>query len=374
MSEALPHHLDDRFDRVPGRTVPRAVRAGALGYARMTACSVASRSASPWVTDFLDASYYGREICEREVDDLRFAFAILSTYWYRQASERQLRLKDLPAFNRAFGRDRSAGETGAFATLDRRQLAAGAERLLGASFVDGFADDTRRAWGIVFETVGDRERYEPTRRRRLATIGPLTPACAPAPDQLWHSYPAVQVISAAAATAALLRPETWPDYASDVARFTPLRAGGLAGQTFEIDLAASTDAGPMFTRGYATVTGLVTRDEPAALATWLSTLEAGLSRTGDGASRAMPEGARLQLGVSLTTHRGHFMGNGHNRVMVYTLGDEAFVRATSTWDPTSWRDHQASRRVGREAQNAFWGEGALSRSSMLQQLAQQLDR
>ena len=47
--------------------------------------------------------------------------------------------------------------------------------------------------------------------------------------------------SAEAVIAALTRPETWPDYASEIGRFTPLRPGGLAGQTFEIEVAAGTE-------------------------------------------------------------------------------------------------------------------------------------
>ena len=38
----------------------------------------------PWVTDFLNAAYYRRAAEEREVDDLRFAFSVLTTYWYRK--------------------------------------------------------------------------------------------------------------------------------------------------------------------------------------------------------------------------------------------------------------------------------------------------
>ena len=57
--------------------------------------------------------------------------------------------------------------------------------------------------------------------------------------------------------AALLAPETWPDYASELGRFTPLRPGGLAGQTFEIEVVAgAATRHPLITRGYVTATGL----------------------------------------------------------------------------------------------------------------------
>lgn len=252
MTGPLPQHLDDVYDLVPGRTVPSVLRAGALGFARLSACSIASRNAAAWVTDFLSAAYYRRNNAEREVDDLRLTFAVLITYWHRHAVDRQLHLDDVSAFHRAFGSDRFDGESPG--TFDRHQLLAGAERLLGAGFADAYADDSRRAWGIVFKTKQERQAYEPVKRMRLATLGPLTPARAPREERLWHARPPVEMASAAAAIAALSAPETWPDYASETARFTPLRVGGLAGQTFEIDLAARAGDGQlMFTRGYATI-------------------------------------------------------------------------------------------------------------------------
>ena len=52
----------------------------------MTGSSIAGRDAAGWVTDFLNAAYYRRPVSERDVDDLRLAFAILTTYWYRRES------------------------------------------------------------------------------------------------------------------------------------------------------------------------------------------------------------------------------------------------------------------------------------------------
>lgn len=371
MTEALPEHLDDVYSFVPGRTVPSVLRAGALGFARLTACSIASRNAAAWMTDFLSAAYYRQNVAARDVDDLRLAFAILITYWYRTAPDRQLHLGDVSAFHRAYGCDRFDGDgPGA---LDRDQLLAGAERLLGDDFGDGYADDARRAWGIVFETVEARRRYEPMQRMRLATPGPLTPARTPREERLWHAFPPVEMPSAQAAIDALLAPETWPDYASGVARFTPLRVGGLAGQTFEIDLAArASDGQLMFTRGYATITRLVTAGEPAALTSWLAELDAGLSTAGGNTTRALPTGGVPLLGLSLTAHQGHFMGSGDNLIMVYNHGGRAWARGASVWDPTSWHDHQSHRLAGRQAHDTFWGEGNFPRSSMLHQLAQRL--
>ena len=79
--------------------------AGPVRFARMTGSSIAGRDAAAWVTDFLNAAYYRRPVEEREVDDLRLAFSILTTYWYRKGRGR-LRITDLPAFHRAYGAQR----------------------------------------------------------------------------------------------------------------------------------------------------------------------------------------------------------------------------------------------------------------------------
>src|SRR6476620_6950147 len=74
----LPEQLDDEA----------APAGGPLRFARMTGSSIAGRDAAAWVTDFLNAAYYRRPVAERQVDDLRLAFDIVTTYWYRKASGR----------------------------------------------------------------------------------------------------------------------------------------------------------------------------------------------------------------------------------------------------------------------------------------------
>jgi hypothetical protein len=65
-------------------------------------------------------------------DDLRLAFCILTTYWYRRPNRPRLRITDLPAFHRAFGHDRFAIDDSVGGTLSRAQSLNGAARLLGA--------------------------------------------------------------------------------------------------------------------------------------------------------------------------------------------------------------------------------------------------
>jgi hypothetical protein len=346
---------------------------GPLRFARMAGSSIASPDAAVWVTDFLNAAYYRRPLGERDPDDLRLAFCVLTTYWQRHAQDRRLHVTDVGAFHRAYGRERFSTTRSARGILTRAQLLEGAERLLGDWFGAAYADSARRASGIAFETVADRDAYDPERRLALAKVGELTPPVAPPSEQTWHTYAPVEMPSAAATVAALTRPETWPDYASELGRFVPLRRGGLLGQTFEIEVAAGTESGrPVFTRGYVTVTTLVTPDDPQALADWFAALEDGLARYGEDEPRAVPEGGTPIAGFDLTTHEGHFMGNGRNRLLLFTHEGRAWVRAAGTWDPMPWHLERAYALAGKEAQQAFWGQSGPARQSMLHQLALRL--
>lgn len=364
----LPDHLDeDHPDDGPAATSPSS---GLLRFARMTGSSIAAHDAATWVTDFLNAAYYRRPAGDREVDDLRLAWCVLTTYWYRKPHHHRLRLTDLQAFNRAFRHNRFDTEDSTRGTLNRTQLLEGAARLLGNWFPAAFADDERRGWGVAFPTVQARAAYDPACRMALARLGKLTPESAPPDEQVWHTYRAVAMPSAEAVIAALTAPETWPDFASGIGRFTPLRAGGLDGQSFEIEVAAGTDAGrPILTRGYVTITSLVTPDDPPRLAAWFAALEDGLARYGDDEPPAVPEGGQPLVGLDLTTHQGHFMGNGHNRLLLYTHEGKAWVRAAGTWDPMPWHIEHAYRVAGRDAQHAFWGQGNIVAQSLLHQLA-----
>jgi hypothetical protein len=366
----LPEYLDDVDSETATAAVPKT---GPLRFARMTGSSIAGRDAAAWITDFLNAAYYRRPVEDRDVDDLRLAFSILTTYWHRTASGRRLRVTDLAAFHRAFGAERFDTTRSARGLLSREQLLEGGVRLLGNWFPEAYADDARRGWAIAFPTPEERGAYDPDQRLALARLADLTPESGPPEEQVWHTYPPVEMPSAEAVIGALTRPETWPDYASEIGRFTPLRPGGLLDQTFEIEVAAGTESGrPMFTRGYVTITKLVTPDDPEALAAWFEALEDGMARYGKDEPRVVPEGGTPLVGFDLTTHRGHFMGNGHNRLVLYTHEGKAWVKAAGTWDPMPWHIDRAYRIAGSEAQHAFWGQGGDERLSMLHQLAKRI--
>lgn len=369
-SSEIPEYLSDGPEPEQEPEAAQVPRTGVLRFARMAGSSIAARDAAPWITDFLNAAYYRRPAGERAVDDMRLAFCVVTTYWYRKPGRSRLHATDLRAFHRAFGGHRFAAADSTRGTLSREQLLDGAAALLGDWFAEAYADDARRGWGIAFPEVEERDAYDPEDRRRLARLGPLTPESPPPEKQVWHTYPPVEMPSAEGVIAALTAPETWPDYASDVGRFTPLRAGGLAGQVFEIEVAAGTGSGrPMFTRGYVTITELVTPDDPRALNAWFDALEDGLARYGEDEPRAVPEDGERLVGFDLTTHQGHFMGNGHNRLLLYLHDGKPWVRAAGTWDPMPWHISQAYRVAGRDAQHAFWGQGNVVAQSMLHQLA-----
>jgi|SRR4051794_10946067 hypothetical protein len=358
-----------------GALVGRASVSPQLRFARMTGSSIAGPDAAGWITDFLNAAYYRREPEGRDVDDVRLASAIVTTRWHR-LGHRRLRLGDVVPFHSAFGRDRFVdGARSARGTLDRGQLLDGACRLHGPWFADAYADDERRGWGIAFETAGEREAYDPEVRLRLARLGPPTPPEAPTREQTWHTYPPVEMPSSDAVIAALSRTETWPDYASSLGRFTPLRAGGLPGQTFEIEVVAGAARGrPVFTRGYVTITTLVSGEDPEGLRSYIDDLNDGLARFGRDEPPAVPEGAEPVLAFDLTTHEGHFMGRSKNRLVLFEEQGRTYVRAAGTWDPMPWHVDQAYRRAGRDAQHAFWGQGGDLEESMLDQIALRLGR
>jgi hypothetical protein len=362
MASARPLALGAAF--LAGAAAGRLMGPEQLRTARMAGWSIAAPDAVGWVTDFLNAAYYRREPDERDVDDLRLAFTAVTTYWHRHG-HRRLRALDVLAFHRAYGRFRLERPRG---TLDREQLLAGGVRLLGPWFPDAAAE--RRGWGIAFETLAERAAYDPEWRLSHARLGDLTPGRAEPRAQTWHTYRPVPVPSAAAVAEALSAPETWPDYGTAIGRFTPVRPRGLAGQTFEIEVAAGAQAGrPVFTRGYVTATTLHSRDaDAAALRAYVAKLNEGLVRYGSDEPPAVPGDAEPVLALELTTHEGHFMGAGCNRLVLYERDGSAHLRAAGTWDPMPWHLAQAYELAGREAQHAFWGEGE-PHQSLLHQIA-----
>ena len=184
----------------------------------------------------------------------------------------------------------------------------------------------------------------------------MTPPVASDHARTWHTYEPVPAASAERLIAGFLSPETWPDYASELGRFTPLRPGGLLGQTFEIEVVALVTPGtPILTRGYVTATRLASAEQPDGLAAYVAELNDGLARCGRDEPPAVPRGATPLLAVDLTAHAGHFLGRARSKLVVYTYEGQAYVRDTGVWDPMEWYIAGSYRAAGAYAQRAFWG-------------------
>jgi len=348
----------------------RAWQSPTVWVVRMTGTSISAPDAAGWVTDFLNAAYFARNPQLREVEDLRVAFAILTTRWQR-LGHRRLHAPDVAAFHRAFGRERFLdGSRTPRGTLDRDQLFAGSERLLGSWFPEAWGDGERRAHGIVFQTREERDAYRPELRLRHAKLGEPTPPERPSREQVWHTYEPVPVTSCDGVAGALSRPERWPDFGTDIGRFTAVRSRGLAGQTFEIEvITALTPRTPAVVRGYVTATTLLTRAEHAEqLDAYVAQLNDRMVRLGRDQPPPVPDDAHAVLALELTTHEGHFMGRGVNRLLLYERDGRAYLRAAGTWDDMPLTLEGAYRSAGRQAQEAFWGNGRED-SSMLVQIA-----
>jgi hypothetical protein len=339
--------------------MPRAPFTDELRFARMSGSSIAAPNAAGWVVDFLNAAYFARPPGRRGIDDLRLAFAVLTTRWYQQGPTGRLGVRDLPAFHRAFGVRRL--RTWPVGTLDRDGLLEGAAALLGDWFPDAYADPARRAHGVVFPTADERARFDPGVRRGNAALGPVTPPEAPPDGQRWSTYPPVPLADGERALALLLAPERWPDFAAEGGRFTALRMGGLEGQTFEIEVAAGQGVRtPVYQRGYVTATRVLHAGDPA-LGPFLAELEEGAGQP------PVPAGGTPLIGIELTTHEGHFLGRARSRLVAWRdAGGEAWVRDVGSWDPLPWYLAASYATLGRAAQHAFWGPDAPDESMLAQ--------
>ena len=127
----------------------------------------------------------------------------------------------------------------------------------------------------------------------------------------------------------------------------------------------------MFTRGYVTITRLVTPADPGALGGWF----AGRSRRGSpGTATRAPRGsgrARTPLvGFDLTTRRDTSWATVTTACCCYTHEGKAWVHAAGTWDPMPSHLERAYRVGGQAMPSMRSGARATSsRLSLLHQLA-----
>ena len=316
--------------------------------------SIATPLAAAWVTDFLNAAYYAREPAERTVADLRLAHGILTTKASRLEAGRRLGVRDLVSFHGAFGSHRLAAR----GRLDRASLLDGGAALLGDWFPGAWEDVRRRAHGIAFETVEERERFDPASRRH-ARPGRLTPPRTPLAEQHVRAYEPVPLPNADAALRFLSDPARWPDMGSDRGRFTALRPGGLAGQTFEIELNVGPATRlPAFIRAYVTCTRVL---QPGA------ELDDLIATLAEYAPELASSGTPVAL-VELTTHARHPLGAAISRLLIAEGAHGATIRDIGCWDTLPRHLQLAYDNGGGVAQAEFW-EPAPAHASMLAQLA-----
>jgi hypothetical protein len=363
--------MSESADRSTAATTPEGGtppdRAGGLRqFAAMVGSSIAGKDSTSWVLHFLSAAYYTKANDERQLEDLHLAQAVLTTHWYRLG--RPLRATDVRTFHNAFRRVRDGGSHYPAGRLDHDQLERGALELHGEWFLEAYADPARRAWGVAFKSSDERDSYRPEARLDTGALGELSPPVTRPDEETWHAYEPVAVPSIAQVESALRRPETWPDYASEIGRFTPVRARGLDGQTFEIEVVADVAPhAPVFTRGYVTVTRILDRTDGDALDSYVADINSVLEKQ-DGEDAAVPEGASADLVIELTTHKGHFMGNAISRLVLFEDRGQAYLRDVGSWDPMPWYIRLPYHLQGEAAQHAFWGLGE-PRQSMLHQIA-----
>lgn len=352
-----------------GLAARRLSRSTHVQLARMGGTTIAAPSAAGWATDFLNAAYFRRPRDSRHVDALRLAFDILTTRWHQLG--RRLTARDVAAFHRAFGVNRFARrhDGAPRGTLDHAQLLEGAAALLGEWFPAHRDDPALRGWGVVFPDAASKAAYRPEARLGAAQLGAITSPGQARAGQTWHTYPPVRAGDVDAVLALLSAPERWPEFGTELGRFTPVRAGGLAHQTFEIEvLGEPLGPAPLLLRAYVTVTAVHTWADRAALQAWCDDVAAGLARWGEDEPPPLPARATPVAGLELTTHAGHFLGTARNRLLLYRDDDSAWLRAVGSWDPMDWQRQTLYRRMGRYAQHAFWGMG-LPEESMLHQIA-----
>ncbi|MDQ3850432.1 MAG: hypothetical protein M3296_07450 [Actinomycetota bacterium] len=349
----------------------RLRRSPSVWLARMSGTTIAAPDAAGWMTDFLNAPTTrapGRCATSRTCASPSRCSPLAGTGSATAGCERPT---CWPSTGRSAARLRD-GPRAPRGTLDREQLLAGAARLLGPWFPDAYFDDARRTYGITFESIQERERFRPELRLRHVRLEKPTPPQRPLGEQVWHTYEPVRASSAERVIAALSRPETWPDYTTNLGRFIPARSGGLPGQLFEIEIFAPvTPRTPAFVRGYVTVTAVRTREGGDDLDAYARDLNDRMVRAGRDQPTPFPDGATPLLAIELTTHEGHFMGRGRNRLLLYEQDGQAHLRAAGTWDDMPVSLEQAYRMIGRQAQTSFWGERR-PEASMLRQIADRI--
>ena len=334
----------------------------------MAGSSIAGPDAAGWVTDFLNAAYYARPDSERHVRDLRRRHGIITTRWATRATGRSAcrRVRVQPGV-------RAAALAPGRAALEYMQRCLKAPRDYSATGLPTRGSTTRG--GLLRDRVRDGRPAPDVRPRAAVARRCAGPAHAAAEHRIpttWATYDPVALPDPDAALELLGAPGRWPDIGCAGGRFTPLRGGGLLGQTFEIEVVAEpAPRSPLFTRGYVTCTTLVPsrprgrgrarsrhRGAPRSLCRRRAAgREPDLARRRRAARARDPHHARRPLPRPGAVPPAGLARPGRRLdPRRRSLGSLALHLAA------------AYKAAGRAAQREFWGPGSLERS-MLAQLA-----
>ena len=213
----------------------------------MAGSSIAGRDAAPWVTDFLNAAYYrraGRR--ERDVDDLRLAFASSRPTGTARRPAAGCASPTCAAFHRAFGaRPLRHRALGARHARPRRSCCARRGARCSATGSRTPTPTTRAAAGASrSRRVEERAAYDPDGPARA---GPARRADAreraAGRAGLAHLPAGRDAVGRGASSARSRGPRRGRTTRARSGASRRCAPGGLAGQTFEIEVAAGTDAG-----------------------------------------------------------------------------------------------------------------------------------
>jgi len=306
------------------------------GFGPVIASPIFDRDAAPWVTELLQAGYYALAPRRRALEHLRLVLATLTTYWYRKPGRVPVGASDLDAFRAAYGSEELGSARGLRGVLTRSQLELGARRLLGEWFVSCFGRPDCQGHGVVFESPAQRARYDPRARLALVQQALLDTPTADVRGLRWRRQPAVALGSERAALALLSAPESFPALACECGWLTALRAGGLAGQSFELDAVCfSAEGNPSFACAYLSVSAHESAEDLPALRDHCERLEQRLREDEGDAAIILPYAARPLLAFELSAHAGQPLGDLTVSFVLYARDGRAWLSVAIGSEPRS---------------------------------------
>ena len=339
-----------------GAGLARALGSGPARVARIGRLDHRRADAAGWITDFLNAAYFHRAEAAggaRDVDDLRLALAVVTTAGTRRATGACAPPTSSPSTARSGATASSRPRARARGTLDPGPAPGRRGRLLGPWFAEAYADDARRGWGIAFPTVAAKA---PTAPR---TAWPARGSAAHAPrGAAGPSRPGTRTRRCGCRRPTASSTPSRPERGRTRQRggpLHPLRTGGLAGQTFEIEVVAGAAAGAPSTPAATSPSRASSRPRrPRGAARLGRQAEEGMAASA-ATSRASCRGARRRWRPSTSRRTRATSWAGRNRLSsTSTRARRGAGRGYMGRD--AWHLEQAYRRAAATS-SALLGRG-----------------